>query len=282
MDCSEVLANHTKTYVEVMIAEIYRDVTAKFCADNKMENPYLSHKEIDALKFIKTSDLPYDLIIPNTDLTIYGHYIGSDFIRDCMDSDKEFLNSQIVKVLYLVDSQYSFEYPPITQYADIAIYQDTYHLLGPYNSDCGKYLFFIMHPKNTAQMLSRYFIEFCNAENVNPKYLPNLVKYDLYIQKRMGFTNTNKLSESNEDKKLKLKLRKIEEREITADKYFESAQMYRERMNEREIKLTERVSKVKGELVDICGELLAYEDNPKKLFDIKRKIMDVYANMELQ
>jgi hypothetical protein len=194
MDYHDIVVKHTNTYIDSMRADIYREVTAKFCADHKIENPYLTDAEMDELKMIKTNNLPNNFRIPKTGLSIYGYYILPGMISECANSkkvlDRHFMNSQIVKVLYFTDGYYSLEYPQKTKYKSILSFTSEYYLLGPNDSECKKFVFYRMHPKNPKNILSRYFIEFCKTEDLNPKYLPELVKYDFFIQKRMGFVNT--------------------------------------------------------------------------------------------
>lgn len=204
MDYRDIVVKHTNTYIDSMRADIYRDVTAKFCADHKIENPYLTDAEMEALKVVKTNNLPNNFAIPSIGLSIYGYYITSTYIPTNIVSrqplDKRFISNQLAKILYYINGYYSLEYTQETKYNSISTFQDKYYLLGPYKSGDLKYHFYLMHPKNPTNILSRYFVEFCKVNTIDHIALPYLVRYDFHIQKSMGFVNKWMISE--EDKEL--------------------------------------------------------------------------------
>jgi hypothetical protein len=204
MNYSEIVAKHTNTYIDSMRADIYREVIAKFSADHKIENPYLTNDEMDALKIVKTNNLPNNFAIPSMGLSIYGYYISSTYIPTKIVSskplDKRFIINEFAKVLYFINGYFSLEYPQETKYNSILVFQDKYYILGPYKSEDLRYQFYLMHPKNPTNILSRYFVEFCSNNTIDHNALPYLVRYDFFIQKRMGFVNKWMISE--EDKVL--------------------------------------------------------------------------------
>jgi hypothetical protein len=224
MDYSAIVANHTKTYIENIRKEIQREVIAEFCAKNKIENPYLTREEMDALatdngtvKPKRFTNCPDNIFIsPNSIITFAGYLVKYDIdvlyetklltdktrktvTRERLEAFSKIYHEILLQLRYsnangtntysLNGSEYNvFEHYANYYYVNTTLYRN-------HNKD---FAFMIAYPKYPTRMLSRYFIEFARKEDPDVTLLPFAIKYDFYIQERMGFINTFKTSKISE------------------------------------------------------------------------------------
>lgn len=339
MAYASIIAKQSESFIKNLREELHVQVTAEFCAKHNIENPYLSREEMDALatnngtaKPLKFGDCPYNIFIsPSSNLTFAGYYLDTTQINTLLHMGKP--NSTNTHVIYIIKLFINEMVLPLckvketdkfhltftsSEERDIEFFKEKYYvdLNRTYYYE-GKQ-FHIAYPKMPLRIMSRYMIEFINRENPDILALPFAIKYDFYLQERMGFINLYncncKIAEMNElidahknmvaefDKRSELKLQEIAEKERITDKYIESAQKYREETkaqldereqelnaksaaleifiaeNEQKYGMAKNLATVKDDLLGLCEEMLIMSNGDHKMHEIKQKLMQIYSN----
>jgi hypothetical protein len=336
MDYSDIVVKHTNTYIDNIRRELHYKILDEFCAAQTIENPYLSREEINALATKSFENCPNNIYISSeSSLTIAGYYLNHVVI-DELRENKCYSRGRgghsyggghgnfSDNLRYIVKLYYDEMVLPLckvnetdkyhltftsSEERDIEFYKEKYYVDLNRTYYYGGKQFHNVYPKMPLRMMSRYMIEFITRENPDILALPFAIKYDFYLQERMGFINLYKsnckIAEMNElidahknmvvefDKRSAAKLQEIAEKERITDKYIESAQKYREetkaQLYEREqelntksaaleIHITKNLVTVRDDLLGLCEEMLIMSNGDHKMHEIKQKLMQIYSN----
>jgi hypothetical protein len=283
MAYASIIAKHSESFIKSIREEIFHKVSEELCAKNKIENPYLTRDEMDALatnngtaKPLKFGDCPDNIFTsPTSPLTFNGLLIRNDFYKSCNLKDLHPLIPHIKKhygewnlISYHQNNRDGMYYDHITKdKKKLDEYREIYYIDNERScfvaaEDYQNYMYFY-YPKNSSRVLSRYFLEYEKKFPFDYIIAPILVHYDFFLQERLGFLNR---------KSTEMRLSTLYKKTVMHDKAVEK---FEKRVEAKELELKEKEQSI-DKMIESARQ---FEEETKKRLDERERMIDMESDL---